>query len=113
RDRLGKKPLYYAWTGGRLLFASEVKGILAALDATPGVEPRALARYLALDFVPTPWCIFEGISKLPAAHVLEQRPGEEARLSAYWELPVPSAEAPPAAEVAASIRRLFETAVAR
>jgi asparagine synthase (glutamine-hydrolysing) len=113
RDRLGKKPLYYARTGGRLLFASEVKAILTALDATPSVEPRALARYLALDFVPTPWCIFEGISKLPAAHVLEQRPGEEPRLSAYWELPVPSAEAPPAAEVAASIRRLFETAVAR
>ncbi len=113
RDRLGKKPLYYAWTGGRLLFASEVKAILAALDATPSVEPRALARYLALDFVPTPWCIFAGIAKLPAAHVLEQRPGEEARLSPYWELPVPSAEAPPAAEVAASIRRLFETAVAR
>jgi asparagine synthase (glutamine-hydrolysing) len=113
RDRLGQKPLYYARSGGRLLFASEVKAILAALDATPSVEPRALARYLALDFVPTPWCIFQGIQKLPAAHVLEQRPGDDAQLSAYWELPVPSGEAPPPAEVAGSIQTLFETAVAR
>ena len=113
RDRLGQKPLYYARSGGRLLFASEVKAILAALDATPSVEPRALARYLALDFVPTPWCIFEGIRKLPAAHVLEQRAGAEGQPSAYWELPVPSAEAPPPAEVAESIRTRFETAVAR
>ena len=113
RDRLGQKPLYWAEVGGRFLFASEVKAILAALDATPSVDPRALARYLALDFVPTPWCIFEGIHKLPAAHSLERRAGADARLSAYWELPVPTLHAPPFAEAIHRTRELFDTAVAR
>jgi asparagine synthase (glutamine-hydrolysing) len=117
RDRLGQKPLYYARVGDRFLFASEVKAILAALDATPSVDPRALARYLALDFVPTPWCIFEGISKLPAAHYLKIGPevgsGEDARPTAYWELPVPSADAPSLAEATSVTAKLFETAVAR
>lgn len=113
RDRLGQKPLYWAEVGGRFLFASEVKAILAALDATPDVDPRALARYLALDFVPTPWCIFAGVHKLPAAHVLERRAGADVRLSAYWELPVPTATAPPLAEAIDRTRELFETAVAR
>ena len=113
RDRLGQKPLYWAEVGGRFLFASEVKAILAALETTPAVEPRALARYLALDFVPTPWCIFEGVHKLPAAHALERPAGADARLSAYWELPVPTADAPPLAEAIDRIRGLFETAVTR
>jgi asparagine synthase (glutamine-hydrolysing) len=113
RDRLGQKPLYYARVGERFLFASEVKAILAALDTTPSVDPRALARYLALDFVPTPWCIFEGISKLPAAHYLKVGPGEDARPTPYWELPVPRADAPSLAEATTVTRELFETAVAR
>ena len=113
RDRLGQKPLYWAEVGGRFLFASEAKAILAALDATPAVDPRALARYLALDFVPTPWCIFEGVHKLPAAHCLERRAGADARLSSYWELPVPTADPPSVAEAIHRTRELFETAVAR
>ncbi len=113
RDRLGQKPLYYAHEGSRLLFASEPKAILAALGTTPRIEPRALARYLAFDFVPSPWCIFEGIAKLPAAHRLELCAGSEPRLSAYWELPVPSSHAPSFDDAAHHVRRLFEQAVQR
>jgi asparagine synthase (glutamine-hydrolysing) len=111
RDRLGQKPIYYATAGGRFLFASEPKAILAALGTTPGIEPRALARYLALDFVPTPWCIFEGVRKLPAAHQLELRPGGEPRLEPYWQLPVPTGQ--PVSDVAERLRTLFERAVER
>jgi asparagine synthase (glutamine-hydrolysing) len=113
RDRLGQKPMYYTSAGGRFLFASEPKAILAALGTTPRLEPRALARYLALDFVPTPWCIFEGVYKLPAAHCLELGAGSEPRLSAYWELPSPVSPPPSAAEAASQVRVLFERAVER
>jgi asparagine synthase (glutamine-hydrolysing) len=111
RDRLGQKPVYYAHLDGRFLFASEPKAILAALGTTPSIEPRALARYLALDFVPTPWCIFEGIHKLPAAHRLELRPGGEPQLSPYWQLPVPNTTPGTLHDVSDRLRTLFESAV--
>lgn len=112
RDRLGQKPIYYTrQEGGRFLFASEPKAILAALGTIPRIEPRALARYLALDFVPTPWCIFEGIHKLPAAHQLEIRAGGEPQIAPYWELPLPTPHRGPIHDVAKRIRVLFEGAV--
>lgn len=113
RDRLGQKPIYYATVGNRFLFASEPKAILAALGTTPAVEPRALARYLALDFVPTPWCIFEGMRKLPAAHRLELRPGGEPQIEPYWQLPVPSDQPARPADVDERLRTLFERAIER
>lgn len=111
RDRLGQKPIYYMRQGGRFLFASEPKAILAALDTAPSIEPRALARYLALDFVPTPWCIFEGIHKLPAAHRLEVQAGGEPQIVPYWQLPLPSAPPGSIDEVTERVQTLFERAV--
>ena len=70
RDRLGKKPLYYGLSGGRLVFGSE----LAALRALPGfraqVDPDALALLLRFDYIPAPHCILRGVRKLPAGHLL-------------------------------------------
>lgn len=111
RDHLGQKPIYYTQQDGRFLFASEPKAILAALDSPPRIEPRALARYLALDFVPTPWCIFEGVHKLPAAHRLELRAGGEPQLTPYWQLPLPTASSAPIQDVAEQVRSMFESAV--
>jgi asparagine synthase (glutamine-hydrolysing) len=70
RDRFGQKPLFYCFDGRRLLFASEVKSILAALPEPPGLDLKALDEYLTLRFIPSPRTMFEGISKLPPAHVL-------------------------------------------
>jgi asparagine synthase (glutamine-hydrolysing) len=67
RDRFGKKPLYYYIDGSRLLFASEVKGILADSSVPRQIDPEALSAYLSLGYVPSPACIFKGIQKLPAA----------------------------------------------
>jgi asparagine synthase (glutamine-hydrolysing) len=70
RDRLGKKPLYYGWCDGTLLFGSE----LSALRAYPGfdaeIDRNALATYLRHDYVPAPLCIFKGCYKLRAGTVL-------------------------------------------
>src|SRR3954449_458866 len=58
RDRLGKKPLYYMPGPERLLFASEIKAILAVLPSRPALDRQALHHYLTLRYVPapsTPW----------------------------------------------------------
>ena len=69
RDRIGKKPLHYTWNNGVFAFASELRG-LAGLPGTRRINPFALDDYLALGYVPDPATIFEGIHKLPPAHVM-------------------------------------------
>ncbi len=88
RDRLGKKPLYYArTTSGAFVFGSE----LAALAPVPGVNrrisPAAVDDFFAYGYVPDPHSIFEGIQKLPAAHYLLLRPGSHAAPRRYWSPP--------------------------
>lgn len=99
RDRLGKKPLYYAATDSAFLFGSEIKAVLA----WPGLARRpnlaAIHRYLTLQYVPSPETAFAGIEKVPPAHYLVAAPdGEggwrEPELVRYWELPRPDAAAP-------------------
>jgi asparagine synthase (glutamine-hydrolysing) len=85
RDRFGKKPLNYYWDGQRLIFGSEIKSILEA-GIPRAVNPIALDEYLAYRWVPTPNTLFEGVSKLPAAHVLVYEEGQIS-IKRYWELP--------------------------
>jgi asparagine synthase (glutamine-hydrolysing) len=70
RDRFGKKPLYYYSDGRRLLFASELKAILADPSVPRQLDPDALSSYLTLGYIPAPATIFHGISKIPAASFL-------------------------------------------
>lgn len=85
RDRLGKKPLFYAVGRDRLLFASEIKALLVdrTLPVTP--DPIALEHFLTLHYIPAPLTAFQGIRKLPAAHWLEVRHGQ-VKLGRYWQL---------------------------
>ena len=91
RDRIGIKPLYYARYKGRILFASEIKGILAYPGFPRELSAQGLDSYLSLRYVPDDQSIFDGVSKL--------RPGQLAvcgadgtfDLVSYWEL---SAEVP-------------------
>lgn len=73
RDRLGEKPLYYSAQGRRLLFASELPGLLAAPDFSAQVDRGALALYLRLSCLPAPHCMLAGVRKLPAGHSLTVR----------------------------------------
>ena len=86
RDRLGIKPLYYAQHGGRLLFGSEIKSLLAA-GIDPAVDVAALEHYLAFLYTPPDQSIFRGVRKLPPGHLLRWRRGT-LRLHAYWRPPV-------------------------
>lgn len=114
RDRLGQKPLYYLEADGRFLFASEPKAILTALPARPGLDPDALARYLLLDFVPTPRAIHRGMWKLPAGHLLVVSRRSAARAPrAYWTLPRSNPWAPPLRVVEHELVTRFDRALAR
>src|ERR687888_395558 len=70
RDRVGVKPLYFCRQGGRLLFASEIKAILAHPSVTAEVDERALYHYLSFLTSPAPGTLFRGVEKLPAGHML-------------------------------------------
>lgn len=85
RDRVGKKPLYYAVTPEAIAFASELKALLAD-PAAREVDPAALQDYLALQYVPAPATIFKGIQKLPPAHTVTWRGGRLAEPRRYWQL---------------------------
>jgi asparagine synthase (glutamine-hydrolysing) len=85
RDRLGIKPLYWRLDDESLLFGSELKAILAALPASPAVDPSALLDFLVLLYVPAPKTIFRDVNKLPPGHtlVLDSR---GATLRRYWDV---------------------------
>src|SRR5215212_2498465 len=85
RDRFGQKPFFYAERGGRLLFASEVKGLLAHGDIAAEPEPVAVDYYLGLRFVPPPLTMFRDVHKLPAGHCLTWSRGKLA-VRPYWSL---------------------------
>jgi asparagine synthase (glutamine-hydrolysing) len=85
RDRFGKKPLYYAELGDALLFGSELKSLLQHPLCPTGLDLAAFSRYLALEYVPTPYSIFDGVKKLPGGHLLRWHDGRS-RIVQYWDL---------------------------
>ena len=88
RDRVGIKPLFYSWDGRRLLFASELKGILEDASFERTLDREAIGGYLTYHYVPAPRTIFAGARKLPAATTLVlSLDGGAPRLSEYWRLP--------------------------
>jgi asparagine synthase (glutamine-hydrolysing) len=96
RDRLGKKPLYYALTPTAFLFGSEIKAVLAWPGMERAADLEAIDGYLTFGYVTAPRTAFAGIRKLPAAHylTLEALPDgslAEPRLERYWRLPEPRA----------------------
>lgn len=75
RDAFGIKPLYYAVEGGRILFGSEIKGLLAHPHARRSLNERWLAHWLCMEYLPDEETLFEGVRKLPAGHWLRWRNG--------------------------------------
>jgi asparagine synthase (glutamine-hydrolysing) len=89
RDRIGIKPLYWAWDGETLLFGSEMKALLSARAEHPlgGLDPAALRAFLCFGYVPSPLTMFEGARCLPPGHQLVLRRGAAPTVRPYWELP--------------------------
>ncbi|MDW2983299.1 XrtA/PEP-CTERM system amidotransferase [Rhodanobacter sp. KK11] len=114
RDHLGIKPLYYGFTGsGDLVFASELKGLLAHPGVERRLDPQALEDYLALGYVPDPKSIYRGIFKLSPGHWLSWHAGEpEPAPRQYWDVPFKLAAGMTADEAAAQLHGLLDSAVA-
>jgi asparagine synthase (glutamine-hydrolysing) len=89
RDRVGKKPLFYARAGGVFLFASELQGLLAHADLPRRPDLGAIDEYLSWGYVPAPRTAFQGVFKLPPAHWLSvdlTPEGPVQRVERYWAL---------------------------
>ena len=86
RDQVGICPLFYTVSGGQVIFASEIKGILEY----PGVERRlnlkAVDQLMNFPGVVSPTTFFNGIYSLRGGHILQIRSGEEIRDLEYWDL---------------------------
>lgn len=88
RDRLGKKPLFFASCHHGVAFASEIKGLMALTNIEPRFRPEAIADYLTLEYVPGDVCAYEGIEKLQGGEYLTWQEGRWQR-DRYWEAPHP------------------------
>ena len=86
RDRLGKKPLYYAHVDGEFLFASELKSLVAGMTTTPTVDDQALVDYLGWGMVVPPRTIYRNVCALPAATTVVVRDRKVVHSSQYWRL---------------------------
>jgi asparagine synthase (glutamine-hydrolysing) len=85
RDRVGIKPLYYCLTDTSLVFASEIKAILADPSMKREIAPEMIDRFLTFLYVPGEETLFRGIRKLAPGHYLLVRDGK-AVIERYWDL---------------------------
>ena len=88
RDRVGIRPLFYARTRGLLLFASEIKAILAAVPEAAAVDERGFAQIFTFWSPVGQRTAFKGIRSLPPGHLLVIEGGSE-RLERYWDWTFP------------------------
>ena len=85
RDQFGIKPLYYALSGGKLYFASELKALRLVAGLCGEMDPLALDFYFSNLYIPAPLTVYKGVFKLEPASLLAFRNGE-ARVEKYWKL---------------------------
>ncbi|MGN6798947.1 MAG: asparagine synthase (glutamine-hydrolyzing), partial [Gaiellaceae bacterium] len=85
RDRLGKKPLFYASKRGNLWFGSELRAILEDPEIERTVDYAAIDSFLHYQYVPHPMSAFAEIRKLPPAHTLVWQDGQ-LHIERYWSL---------------------------
>jgi asparagine synthase (glutamine-hydrolysing) len=89
RDRMGVKPLHYAWLpDGSFIFGSELKVLTAHPQFRREIDPRAVEDYFSFGYVPDPRCIYRQAHKLPPAHTLTLRRGMAGlpEPKPYWDV---------------------------
>ena len=111
RDHHGVKPLYYAERGGRIIFASELKAMIASRYVSRQMSDEAVAQYLTYQAVPAPLSMLRDVQALGPGRVAFGRP-RDLRVRRYWTPPVEAADPIQSAEEAcARVREGFEHAV--
>lgn len=86
RDRIGIKPLYWSAHHGRLVFASEIKGLLEDPDQAREIHEQSLYHYLSFLTTPAPQTLFAGIKKLPAGTWLRVKTDGTIEERKYWDV---------------------------
>ncbi|MGP1614064.1 MAG: asparagine synthetase B family protein, partial [Pollutimonas bauzanensis] len=91
RDRLGEKPLYWAWQGDALLFGSELKALKAHPAFHAAVDRNAIALLLRHGYIGAPHSIYQDVHKLLAGHYINiplagQGAARSAESKAYWRM---------------------------
>ncbi len=87
RDRLGVKPLVYAHGGGRVAFASTARALRRSGLANQ-IDEGAVAEYIHFGYVTDDKSIYRGLTKVPAATIVEFNPGNEPSTRQYWSPPL-------------------------
>jgi len=91
RDRLGIKPLYYCITSDGIIFASEIKSILAALPQRPKLSESTIDAYMSFGYVPGENTSFDGIKRLLPGHYLVIQDGT-LKCRQYWDIEIDRSE---------------------
>lgn len=111
-DRLGIKPLYWTAVPGGILFASEIKALLASDLVARVADRQAIWDYLSLGSIPGPATIIEGVSSLRPGHTLTLGDGRR-DLRRYWDLPAPgSTRSISLFQAAGELREMLEQVIA-
>ena len=97
RDPLGVKPLYHARVGDVVVFASELKSLLASGLVEPEIDWEAIDAYLTLGYIPAPRSPIRGVSKLRPGHRIEIADGQVS-IEPYWRYPYPAPASEPRSE---------------
>ena len=97
RDPLGVKPLYHARVGDVVVFASELKSLLASGLVEPEIDWEAIDAYLTLGYIPAPRSPLRGVSKLRPGHRIEIADGQVS-IEPYWRYPHPAPASEPRSE---------------
>ncbi len=106
RDALGKKPFYYSVTNGRLIFASELRPIVASGLVPFRIDKEALHLYLTYYSVPTPHSIVANVKTLQPGHSITVKRGEIS-LEEWWRLPMHEPINAPHSEIVSELRVRF------
>lgn len=116
RDRFGVKPLYYAATDGYVVFASEIKGILASGLLRPSIHPTAMAEYFTFQNLYSPQTLFRNVKLLGPGELLEISPAsaEEPALGRYHRgFPAPDDSLHDEERAAEMVAEAFSRAIRR
>jgi asparagine synthase (glutamine-hydrolysing) len=115
REALGTRPLYVAHdpVRGLVIFASELKGVLAHPAIERTVDPRAISAYLSFGYVPAPLSMIAGVQKVFPGHVLRIGPAADLTARAFWSVPPFAARSDDLDALAAETREQVIASVAR
>jgi asparagine synthase (glutamine-hydrolysing) len=117
RDRFGKKPFYYLHRRGTFAFSSELSALMQHPALERRVSQRALIKYFAYGYIPSPLSIYEGVRRLAGGHSLTYDLSSDAvTVARYWDFvlePFEQVPADPEGEWGEQLRELLDKAVKR